>query len=62
MNGVTIAQFRSVLVKHGIIAYEAIEDAEGFDGEWTLAATRAAYDELMSNAPADGRAGKAVNG
>jgi hypothetical protein len=41
-----------VLVKHGIICPEAIEDAEGFDGERTLAATRAAYDELMENAPA----------
>jgi hypothetical protein len=39
-------------VKHGIIFPEAIEDAEGFDGERTLAATRAAYDELVENAHA----------
>ena len=45
----SISRFRSVLVKHGIIFAEAIEDAEGFDGERTLAATRAAYDELMEN-------------
>jgi hypothetical protein len=45
----SISRFRSVLVKHGIIFPEAIEDAEGFDGERTLAATRAAYDELMEN-------------
>jgi hypothetical protein len=45
----SISRFRSVLVAHGIIFPEAIEDAEGFDGERTLAATRAAYDELMEN-------------
>ncbi len=46
----SISRFRAVLVKHGIICPEAIEDAEGFDGERTLVATRAAYDELMENA------------
>ncbi len=45
----SISRFRSVLVKHGIVLPEAIEDADGFDGERTLAATRAAYDELMEN-------------
>ena len=49
----SISRFRSVLVKHGIVFPEAIEDAEGFDGERTLAATRAAYDELMANARPD---------
>jgi len=50
-NGLfSISRFRSVLVKHGIVFPEAIEDAEGFDGERTLAATRAAYEELMENA------------
>jgi len=49
-NGLfSISRFRSVLVKHGIVFPEAIEDAEGFDGERTLAATRAAYEELMEN-------------
>ena len=47
----SISRFRAVLVKHGIVFPEAIEDAEGFDGERTLAATRAAYDELIENAP-----------
>jgi len=50
----SISRFRSVLVKHGIIFPEAIEDAEGFDGERTLAETRAAYDELMENLPITG--------
>ena len=48
----SISRFRSVLVKHGIICPEAIEDAEGFDAERTLEATLAAYDELMEIAPA----------
>lgn len=47
----SVSRFRAALVKHGIIFPEAIEDAEGFDGGRTLAATRAAYDELTENAP-----------
>ena len=59
----SLARFRSVLVKHGIIYPESIEDAElteavlaelaedaeGFDGECTLAATRDAYHDLIGN-------------
>ena len=51
----SISRFQSVLVKHGIIYPEAIEDAAGFDGERTLAATLAAYDELMENANGESR-------
>ena len=47
---ISVPRFRSVLVKHGIVFPEAIEDAEGFDGGRTLAATQAAYDTLMENA------------
>jgi DTW domain-containing protein YfiP len=45
----SISRFRSVLVKHGIIGRDAIDDAANYDGGRTLAATRAAYDELVEN-------------